>query len=46
VPVRGFHRPGVYRFLFDAEQLPSGIYFYRLIVDGQPVETRKMLLSK
>ena len=45
-PVQGFHHPGVYRFLFDAEQLSSGTYFYRLIVDGQTVETRKMLLSK
>lgn len=46
VPVQGFHRPGVYRFLFEAGELPSGIYLYRLIVDGQAVETRKMLLSK
>ena len=45
-PVRGFHQPGVYQFLFDAEGLPSGIYFYRFMVDGQTVETRKMLLSK
>lgn len=44
-PVQGFHQPGVYRFVFDAGTLPSGIYFYRLVVDGQPVETRKMLLS-
>jgi hypothetical protein len=53
--VRRLHegtRPaGVHRVTWDARDeggntVPSGVYFYRLIVDGRVVETRKMALLK
>jgi hypothetical protein len=37
---------GVHTVTFDARDLPSGVYFYRLAVDGTAVETRKMALLK
>lgn len=36
---------GIYPKLFEAENLASGIYFYRLIIDGK-VTTKKMTLVK
>lgn len=32
--------------LFNGEKLSSGIYFYSLFVDGQKVDTKKMMLIK
>ena len=37
--------PGVYEVKFDGTNYPSGIYFYKLNVDGYS-ETRKMILLK
>ncbi|MCX6163749.1 MAG: T9SS type A sorting domain-containing protein [Ignavibacteriae bacterium] len=37
--------PGVYEVVFDALNLPSGIYFYKLVA-GDFVETKRMVLIK
>ncbi len=37
--------PGVYKIVFDATGLPSGVYFYQLIA-GEQRQVRKMILSK
>ncbi len=37
---------GSYTRRWDATHIPSGIYFYRLQVDGRNVETRKLTLIK
>ena len=37
---------GEHEIQFDASGLPSGIYFYRLNVDGKFLETKKLLLLK
>jgi len=36
---------GIYKVEFDANHLPSGIYFYR-IKAGNFIETKKMVLMK
>lgn len=40
-----YQLPGSYRFGFDAANLPSGVYFYRLQA-GEYAESKKMLLVK
>lgn len=45
VLVNSYQNPGTYRLNFDAIDLPSGIYLYKLAC-GEYVETRKMLLIK
>jgi photosystem II stability/assembly factor-like uncharacterized protein len=39
-------KPGEYEITFDAKELPSGIYFYSLIVEGNLIDTKKMVLLK
>jgi hypothetical protein len=42
-------QPGTYAVTFDAGDLPSGVYFYRLTAAGRhgtAAETRKLLLLK
>ena len=44
--VSSFQESGTYSVVFDAEDLPSGVYFYELQVGEGPVETKKMLLVR
>lgn len=46
VLVDDFITAGNHKFEFDAAELPSGIYFYTLEVDGKLWETKKMMLLK
>ncbi|MDD5361198.1 MAG: M1 family aminopeptidase [Ignavibacteria bacterium] len=39
-------RPGFYEVQFSGSQLPSGVYFYRLIVGDEKIGIRKMMLLK
>ena len=42
-------KPGTYESSFDAASLSSGIYFYKLLINGSTLnyaDTRKMLLLK
>lgn len=43
--VNEFLQPGTYKVRFDAKDLPSGIYFYRL-TGGNFSETKKLVLMK
>ncbi|HEX9973769.1 MAG TPA: T9SS type A sorting domain-containing protein [bacterium] len=38
--------PGYYHYQWDARDLASGIYFYTLIIDENPVATKKTVLIK
>jgi hypothetical protein len=40
-----FRQAGVHTETFDATDLPSGVYFYRLQV-GEAFETKRMVLLK
>jgi hypothetical protein len=42
----GLERAGRKQVRFEAPELPSGVYFYRLQVEGVLVETRKMVLQR
>jgi hypothetical protein len=37
---------GIYTQVFNASQLSSGVYFYKLIVNGEVIDTKQMLLIK
>jgi hypothetical protein len=37
---------GSNQIIWDASKFASGIYFYKLVVDGKPVDTKKMILLK
>ncbi|MDD5362199.1 MAG: T9SS type A sorting domain-containing protein [Ignavibacteria bacterium] len=39
-------RPGTYEVQFSNNQLPSGIYFYRLTIDNKQLAVKKMTLLK
>jgi hypothetical protein len=45
VPVNEKQNPGTYEVSFEAENLPSGVYFYRLVT-ARFTQTRKMILLK
>jgi hypothetical protein len=42
----GVREPGSYKVNFNANFLPSGIYFYSLAADGAAIQSRKMILLK
>jgi flagellar hook assembly protein FlgD len=44
--VNGQYATGRYEVTWDARNLASGLYFYRLTVDNNVVDTKKMLLLK
>lgn len=44
--VDDFKQAGRYTAVFDARNLSSGMYFYRMMVDGEELEVKKMLLLK
>ena len=45
VLVNGTMNAGTYRIVFDGSELPSGVYFYRIIAGGH-VETKRMQLIR
>jgi len=42
----GISKSGEYSISWDASSLPSGVYIYKLEVNGIPTDTKKMLLIK
>ncbi|HMA61515.1 MAG TPA: T9SS type A sorting domain-containing protein, partial [bacterium] len=44
-PINNFYQPGAYKFTFNAKDLASGVYLYRLITNNKVI-TRKMMLLK
>jgi len=38
--------PGTYKYNFDASALTSGVYFYKLVVNGNIIDTKRMVLLK
>jgi len=43
---RGYKTPGVYEKDFDSRNLPSGVYFYSLTLNGKIADTKRMNLIK
>jgi len=43
---KGTLRPGRYRIGWDGRRHPAGVYLARLIVDGHPVATRRLVLIR
>ena len=39
-------QPGMHKIMFDGSKMNSGIYIYRLNIDGKEVDSRKMMLIK
>ncbi len=44
--VDGYLAPNSYQQVWNAENAPSGVYFYRLTVNGNTVDTKRMVLLK
>ena len=43
---KGYETPGVYEKNFDSLNLPGGVYFYRLSINGKIADTKRMNLIK
>lgn len=43
---RGLTNKGEGNILIKKNELTAGIYLYSLIIDGQEVDTKKMILTK
>ena len=41
-----YHNAGVYRVSVNSNNLSSGVYFYKLIIDGIITDTKKLLIIK
>ncbi|PID26440.1 MAG: hypothetical protein CR982_10385 [Candidatus Cloacimonadota bacterium] len=44
--VDGYKNRGKHLVDFDGSNLPSGVYFYKLIIDGKQISSKKMILLK
>jgi len=44
--VEGNRSPNTYQYIWNAENVASGMYFYRLSVDGRTIDTKRMVLLK
>jgi N-acetylneuraminic acid mutarotase len=44
--VSGYQMAGSFSVIFDAKDLPTGVYFYQLQIDKKFVETKKMVYLK
>ncbi len=44
--INRFKKPGAYNINFNANELPSGIYFYKVQVENEYSETKKMILIR
>ena len=42
--INGFKEKSAYHFYYDTSLLPTGIYFYSMIVDNQLIDTKKMVV--
>jgi hypothetical protein len=45
-PVNARQNAGSYEFNFSSDNLPSGVYFYSMYIDGVEVASRKMVVLK
>lgn len=46
IPVNENLKPSEYEFTFDASKYSSGVYFYQLSLDGNIIDTKKMVIIK
>ena len=46
VLVNEMKKAGSYEVEFDGNNFASGIYFYRLVIDGNIIDSKRMILLK
>ena len=44
--VKTNQQPGSYKIEFDGSNTPSGVYFYSMFINDNPVDTKKMILIR